>query len=263
MWIAFVGMLVTGALVGAAQAWWLRRTRRLGRIESDEYRFERNGDRLMRIVLNRRARLGIKVNLQARETDSIGAYVDAVTPGRTGRRRPGSGRATSSPSSTASRCSPAAAAARRERAPVAPRAQAHRAGGQARAQRHRAARVPPGQGQADRFGRDRRRPRHVRCEGPGGRPFRAGVPRPGLRGTGFSLPATGWNGTICRASRAFFSDGPLGDLELAPLNPDLGQYFGATEGVLVISVARTARSASRAGTSCSRWTAGSRRAPAT
>ena len=35
----------------------------------------------MRIVMNRRARLGIKVNLQARETDSIGAYVDAVTPG--------------------------------------------------------------------------------------------------------------------------------------------------------------------------------------
>ena len=35
----------------------------------------------MRIVLDRRARLGIKVNLQARETDSIGAYVDAVTPG--------------------------------------------------------------------------------------------------------------------------------------------------------------------------------------
>ena len=28
---------------------------------------------------------------------------------------------------------------------------------------------------------------------------------------------------------------PLGDLELAPLNPDLGPYFGTTDGVLVIS----------------------------
>ena len=28
--------------------------------------------------------------------------------------------------------------------------------------------------------------------------------------------------------------GPLGDLDLAPLNPDLGAYFGTTDGVLVI-----------------------------
>jgi len=31
-----------------------------------------------------------------------------------------------------------------------------------------------------------------------------------------------------------FSSGPLGDLELAPLNTDLGAYFGTTEGILVI-----------------------------
>jgi S1-C subfamily serine protease len=33
----------------------------------------------------------------------------------------------------------------------------------------------------------------------------------------------------------FFSGSPLGRLELAPLNADLGRYFGTEEGVLVIS----------------------------
>jgi len=33
----------------------------------------------------------------------------------------------------------------------------------------------------------------------------------------------------------FFSGSPLGRLELAPLNPDLGRYFGTGEGILVIS----------------------------
>ena len=32
-----------------------------------------------------------------------------------------------------------------------------------------------------------------------------------------------------------FPGRPLADLELAPLNPDLGQYFGTSDGVLVIS----------------------------
>ena len=46
-------------------------------------------------------------------------------------------------------------------------------------------------------------------------------------------PATSW--TWARAQRfEFLAGSPLGDLELAPLNPDLGQYFGTTDGVLVI-----------------------------
>ena len=35
---------------------------------------------------------------------------------------------------------------------------------------------------------------------------------------------------------SFMMGGPLADLELAPLNAELGSYFGTTEGVLVISV---------------------------
>lgn len=50
-------------------------------------------------------------------------------------------------------------------------------------------------------------------------PFRGGIGREG--------------GTM---GYAFAFGGPLADLELAPLNPDLGQYFGTTEGVLVITV---------------------------
>jgi len=42
---------------------------------------EREGPRTLEYTVARRARLGVKVNLQARETDSIGAYVEAVTPG--------------------------------------------------------------------------------------------------------------------------------------------------------------------------------------
>ena len=35
-----------------------------------------------------------------------------------------------------------------------------------------------------------------------------------------------------------YSFAPFGNLQLAPLNEDLGRYFGTSEGVLVISVAR-------------------------
>jgi len=41
---------------------------------------ERVGGPQMTILTNRRARLGISVNLRARDTDSIGAFVNSVTP---------------------------------------------------------------------------------------------------------------------------------------------------------------------------------------
>ena len=59
-------------------------TARQEREDTTVDRFERRvvgpHDRVMTLVMNRRARLGIKVNLQARDTDSLGAYVESVTP---------------------------------------------------------------------------------------------------------------------------------------------------------------------------------------
>lgn len=43
-------------------------------------------------------------------------------------------------------------------------------------------------------------------------------------------------GMFGRGEFAFAFGGGLANLELAPLNPDLGAYFGTTEGVLVINV---------------------------
>lgn len=62
----------TGALAAQADSG-TGRARRLERPDDEP-------DRLIRIVMNRKARLGIKVNLQARDTDSLGAYVESVSP---------------------------------------------------------------------------------------------------------------------------------------------------------------------------------------
>lgn len=44
-----------------------------------------------------------------------------------------------------------------------------------------------------------------------------------------------------------YSFSPFGNLQLAPLNEDLGRYFGTSEGVLVISVARNSTLSLRGG----------------
>jgi membrane-associated protease RseP (regulator of RpoE activity) len=198
-------------------------------------RFERRvdgPDRLMRIVMNRRARLGIKVNLQARGTDSLGAYVESVTPN-----------------------GPAAAAGLRSGDVITKVDGKSVLSGGAVGDRDArqslpglrlielAARLEPSDTVAVEFlrGKDRRTVSLVTEDepdmvmaGPGdGRPFvmrfRGDGPHDDPRMHVDDLMDMGPGERF-----EFLAGSPLGDLELAPLNPDLGQYFGTTDGVLVI-----------------------------
>ena len=194
-------------------------------------RFERQADgpdRLMRIVMNRRARLGIKVNLQARDTDSLGAYVESVTPNgpaATAGLRSGDVITKVDGKSVLSR---GAAAGDRDGRQSLPGLRLIEL----------AARLEPSDTVAVEFlrGKDRRtvslvtedEPDMVMAGPGGGRPFvmrfRGDGPHDDMR-----LPAGDF---MDMGPGERFE--PLGDLELAPLNPDLGQYFGTTDGVLVI-----------------------------
>lgn len=227
---AWIGMLAAGALASAGGLA-AQEPERRPRVE--EFRFERGPERLMRIVLDRRARLGIKVNLQARETDSLGAYVDAVTPG-----------------------GPAAKAGIRSGDVITKvDGKSVLAGGSAEDRERReslpglrlielAARLEPGDTvQVEyRRGGERRTAAvvteeepEVAMEGPGGRSFAMRFGPGDVR-----IPA----GDIIErfdaplAYREFFSGSPLARLELAPMNEELGQYFGTDKGVLVISSPR-------------------------
>jgi S1-C subfamily serine protease len=215
------------------------------RVEPFKVTVERGPERMVEFVMNRRARLGLKVNLRARETDSIGAYVESVTPN-----------------------GPAAKAGIQS-GDIITRVDGKSvlAGGQAEARPAReslpglrlielAARLQPDDTVPVelRRGKDRKTVSVVTAQDPDIL-FRAEPPGRtfGFRYVGPDGPQrmsildeSDFPGQIGRGP-AFLFGSPLADLELAPLNPDLGRYFGATEGILIISVPKDSELGLRGG----------------
>lgn len=205
----------------------------------------------MQFSMTRRARLGIKVNLQARATDSIGAYVDGVTPG-----------------------GPAAKAGL-EAGDVITRLDGTTLVGGSSKQGNSERSLPgmrlielaarlPGNDTISvdyRRGKDKKSatlvtqedPENVFVTGPDGdkefsfRFYNDGptfdsdmLPGQGMsmeRMPGPMVPGMKWRTPMPDDTpfRVFISS-DLEQLELVPLNPDLAPYFGATDGVLVINV---------------------------
>ena len=183
-------------------------------------------ERVFQFVMSRRARLGLKVNLRARETDSIGAYVDAVTPnGPAAKAGIRSGDVITKVDGKSVLSGEAVSRDDRESLPGLRLIEL-------------AAALEPNDTVAVEFrrGRERKTVSVVTADEsnvvfrdyPDGRSL-AFRYSPNGRG---SVPL----GDDVFSGMPFLYGSPLADLELAPLNPDLGQYFGADSGVLVISV---------------------------
>ena len=185
-------------------------------------------ERMMQFLMNRRARLGLKVNLRARETDSIGAYVDAVTPN-----------------------GPAANAGIRSGDIITRVDDKSVLTGESSSRDHResmpglrlielAAALEPNDTIPVEFRRGKERKTVTVVTGDEPTVLFRG--RPGAGSFDFRYPAQSRmalpDDVDIFVEGPFLYGSPLAHLELAPLNPDLGQYFGATTGVLVISVPR-------------------------
>jgi S1-C subfamily serine protease len=181
----------------------------------------------MQFLMNRRARLGLKVNLRARETDSIGAYVDAVTPnGPAANAGIRSGDIITRVDDKSVLTGESSSRDDRESLPGLRLIEL-------------AATLEPNDTVPVEFrrGKERKTVSVVTADEPNIL-FRA---RPGRGSFDFRYPSEGPmalspDDEHIFVEGSFLYGSPLAHLELAPLNPDLGQYFGTTTGVLVISV---------------------------
>ena len=188
----------------------------------------RSPERVMQFLMSRRARLGLKVNLRARETDSIGAYVDAVTPnGPAANAGIRSGDLIVRVDDKSVLTGASSSRDDRESLPGLRLIEL-------------AATLEPNDTVPVEFRRGKER--KIVSVVTGDEPTIVFRGRPGAAAFNFRYPAE--NRVVLPDDEDIFVEGPflygspLAHLELAPLNPDLGQYFGATTGVLVISVPR-------------------------
>ena len=187
--------------------------------------------RTLEMVMTRRARLGLKVNLQARASDSIGAYVEGVTPGgpadkagiQSGdviTRLDGTSLLSGGTGSMEGQSIPgtrlielASRLAPNDTVDVQLR----------RGKDTKSVKVVT-QGDDDSFYR----------VSPDGRAFTFNFKDDRMDRMHRQFDRMRVEGGMEGSPMRVWVGGPLADLELAPLNPDLGQYFGATDGVLVI-----------------------------
>ena len=240
-WIAVPALALLAAAPLAAQD-------EPGIPRANRIEIERQGmpQRYMSLLMTQRPRLGVTVDLRASDTDSIGALVQSVTPGGPAAKagiRTGDIITKLDGTVLVSRANRAAAGDGEQSPPGLRLVEL-------------AARLAPNDTVSVelRRGRDRKTVRVI-TEGDVGGQF-SYVPG-GKMWTMGDSGATVWRSMPDAAMRKLelerqlgpagqtrmrvVFDSPLGDLELAPLNEDLGTYFGTTDGVLVISVPKDSK----------------------
>ncbi len=201
------------------------------------------------MFMTRRARLGIKVNLQARASDSVGAYIEGVTPGGPAAKAGLEAGDIITRLDGASLVGPSSADSKQT---------LRYNGGPGSLPGMKlielAAKLPGGDTIKVEFrrGKDQKTvtlvtqedPDNVFVVGPdNGRAFAYSFGDEGPEGPEGPEPwmlGPGGPGmrmrTIPDGQFRVFMSSDLEELELVPLNPDLAPYFGTTDGVLVISV---------------------------